>query len=129
MTEQGEQVIGYYPYEDKYVCPVCNSKDIRGDQIRKHFQKNSDLKAVDKFYKDKLNNLANSDDYLENLLSLQSSSVKLHTKYLLENGHTSDDLPSYNSKKFLNQQNNKKEKAYLAKLRKLQKYVKPLKIL
>ena len=129
MTEQGEQVIGYYPYEDKYVCPVCNSKDIRGDQIRKHFQKNSDLKAVDKFYKDKLNNLANSDDYLENLLSLQSSLVKLHTKYLLENGHTSDDLPSYNSNFFLNQQNNKKEKAYLAKLRKLQKYVKPLKIL
>ena len=119
-----EKVLGYYPYEDKYVCPVCNTKDIRGDQIKKHFQKNSDLKAVDKFYEE---NLVNIDNYLESLLSLESSSFKLHTKYLLENKNTSDNLPSYNSQNFLNQQTNKEEKAYLAKLKKLHKYIEPLK--
>ena len=119
-----KRVLGYYPSDDKYICPVCNAKNIRGDQIKKHFQKNSDLKAVDKFYED---NLANSDDYLENLLSLESSSVKMHTKYLLDNRHSSSDLPSYNSPNFLCQQIDEEEKAYLAKIKKLKKFIEPLK--
>ena len=119
-----EQVLGYYPSDDKYICPVCKAENIRGYQIKKHFQKNSDLKAVDQFYE---NNLANSDDYLENLMSLESSSVKMHTKYLLDNKHSSSDLPSYNSPNFLCQQTDKQEKAYLAKIKKLKKFIEPLK--
>ena len=107
MTEQGEHVVGYYPYDDKYVCPVCNAQDIRGSQIKKHFQKNSDLKAVDQFYE---HNLANSDEYLKNVLSLESSLVQLHTKYLLDNKYSSNDLPSYNSVNFLCQQTDKEER-------------------
>ena len=47
---------------------------------------------------------------------------------MLDHKNSSDDLPSYNSINFFCQQNNKEEKAYMAKIKKLQKFIEPLKI-
>ena len=75
----GEPVFGYYPSQDKYTCPVCKAENIRGGEIQKHFKKYTDLVLLDEYYASGSENI---DDYLTNMLPLESESslVKLHTK-------------------------------------------------
>ena len=53
------------------------------------------------------NVIENSGEILKSLMSSATASENFHTKYLYENGFSSMNLPTHNSKNFKNQQNNK----------------------
>ena len=106
---------GDQPSRAWYKCPVdtCESEQIRGDDITRHFQKFANLKIVDDATENltnlRKNNEANdvivmSEEYLKNLLKETSNKERLHTIYLFENGHTSTQLPNFNSLNFKCQQ-------------------------
>ena len=44
--------------------------------------------------------VANSDEFLKNLLAQVSNSEKVHTEYLFQNGHTLEQLPHFSSINF-----------------------------
>ena len=109
MSKRGPLASAIQPSREKYKCPVkdCKSESLRGDDITKHFQKSSDLVALDKTLENQSalkkcgkDDIELSVTYLKNLLALSSESEKLHTLYLLNNGHSSKKLPTYNSVNF-----------------------------
>ena len=109
----------FQPSKLKYKCPVFEGKSAKnhGDRIAEHFQSSANLIVLDKCNENVLllrkNNLPagniieNSDELLKSLMSSATASEKFHTKYLYENGFSSMNLPTHNSKNFKNQQNNK----------------------
>ena len=111
---------GFNPSKEQYRCPVqnCNS-EFRGDEISRHFTKNANLDLLREALENQSNlrkNLpsgkvvANSDEFLKNLLAQVSNSEKVHTEYLFQNGHTLEKLPKCNSINFKCQQEKNKQK-------------------
>ena len=100
---RGPAKSGFNPVKEQYRCPVqnCNS-EFRGDEISRHFTKNANLALLREALENQSNlskNLpsgevvANSDEFLKNLLAQVSNSEKVHTEYLFQNGHTLEQLP------------------------------------
>ena len=84
-------LVGYQPSRDKDKCPVdnCKLENIRGDDIKKHFQSKGNLLALDQAntHQSELRKnfkasdpVAVPDEFLNNLLI--SDSEKAHTIYL-----------------------------------------------
>ena len=106
---------GYQASRDKYKCPVekCNSSPY-GYEIKKHFQKCSNLLVLDKananqsiLHKSALQALEvseQSEQYLKDLLVQATNTEKMHTIYLFQHGYSSTKLPDFNSVNFKNQQ-------------------------
>ena len=101
---RGPKKSGFNPVKEYYRCPVknCNSQ-FRGDEISRHFTKNANLDLLREALENQSNlrkNLpsgkvvANSDEFLKNLLAQVSNSEKVHTEYLFQNGHTLEKLPT-----------------------------------
>ena len=89
---RGPKKSGFNPVKEYYRCPVknCNSQ-FRGDEISRHFTKNANLDLLREALENQSNlrkNLpsgkvvANSDEFLKNLLAHVSNSEKVHTEYL-----------------------------------------------
>ena len=83
---------GFNPVKEYYRCPVknCNSQ-FRGDEISRHFTKNANLDLLREALENQSNLrkdlpsgkvVANSDEFLKNLLAQVSNSEKVHTEYL-----------------------------------------------
>ena len=117
---RGPKKSGFNPVKEYYRCPVknCNS-EFRGDEISRHFTKNANLDLLREALENQSNlrkNLpsgkvvANSDEFLKNLLAQVSNSEKVHTEYLFQNGHTLEQLPKCNSINFKCQQEKEKRK-------------------
>jgi hypothetical protein len=117
---RGPKKSGFNPVKEYYRCPVknCNSQ-FRGDEISRHFTKNANLDLLREALENQSNlrkNLppgkvvANSDEFLKNLLAQVSNSEKVHTEYLFQNGHTLEQLPKCNSINFKCQQEKEKRK-------------------
>ena len=117
---RGPKKSGFNPVKEYYRCPVknCNSQ-FRGDEISRHFTKNANLDLLREALENQSNlrkNLpsgkvvANSDEFLKNLLAQVSNSEKVHTEYLFQNGHTLEKLPKCNSINFKCQQEKEKRK-------------------
>jgi hypothetical protein len=117
---RGPAKSGFNPVKEQYRCPVqnCNS-EFRGDEISRHFTKNANLALLREALENQSNlskNLpsgevvANSDEFLKNLLAQVSNSEKVHTEYLFQNGHTLEQLPHFSSINFKCQQEKEKRK-------------------
>ena len=116
MSESGikrKGLVGYQKSRDKYKCPVnnCKAENIRGDDIKKHFQSRGNLIALDQAneHQSELrknfkasDSVAVPDEFLNNLLI--SDSEKAHTIYLFQNGFSSMSLPNCDSVGFKCQQ-------------------------
>ena len=111
---RGPKKSGFNPVKEYYKCPVknCNSQ-FRGDEISRHFTKNANLDLLREALENQSNLrktlpsgevVANSDEFLKNLLAQVSNSEKVHTEYLFQNGHTLEKLPKCNSINFKCQQ-------------------------
>ena len=115
---------GNKPATEIYKCPVKNCKtQPRGDDISKHFKRKADLKALDQAIANQStlkkttavlsgDVVEKSDEYLNSLLLLAKASeaVKEHTKYMFQHGHSSKELPTYDSINFKCQQEIEKAK-------------------
>ena len=105
---------GSRPSKEKYTCPVtdCNAR-YRGDHVGNHFQKNANLLALDEVLYaasecqstlQEKSSAEKLEEHLKSLLAGSPESEKLHTLHLLHHGHTSQQLPNYNSVTFKCQQ-------------------------
>ena len=102
------------PSRENYICPVKDCNDnYRGDEIGKHFHDFANLTALDTAceYQSILQKsstaadvIKKSEEYLKSLLSNSSESEKWHTIHMFNHGHTSHQLPNYNSIGFKCQQ-------------------------
>ena len=131
-TKPGPKSTGR-PSKEKYKCPVkdCNSQ-VRGTDIGKHFKTKANLLVLDTAteYQSTLGKSSTSateqfateqsateqsateqsateqsaEEHLKSLLSDSSESEKWHTIHMFNHGHTSHQLPNYNSIGFKCQQ-------------------------
>ena len=87
--------------QEFYKCVVVNCDQIlRGDTVTSHFRKKSKLQVLDEAKKlDGVGDLTNGLNYIKGLC-VDDEKQRNHTIYLLSNGYSSTNLPTYTSPEF-----------------------------
>ena len=100
-NKRGRLASGQTLSREQYCCVVENCKQtFRGDKIGEHFQRFSKLAVLDDAKKlDVTGEIVNGLNHINTLL-VDDENQKKHTVYLLSNGYSSKNLPSWKSDGF-----------------------------
>ena len=102
LGKRGRLPKGITPLSQEfYKCVVVNCDQIlRGDTVTSHFRKKSKLQVLDEAKKlDGAGDLTNGLNYIKGLC-VDDENQRNHTFYLLSNGYSSTNLPTYTSPEF-----------------------------